>query len=109
MRVARIDYRHADGRPRTHVGRLDSIDTHVDQHGVAVVVDPDRRHMRRAVGAKGGEVSERITLQEVDELSRNCEGHGPKVNPARLILWPMAVAAPRPPVPAGKLRIGLVL
>src|SRR5205823_14622110 len=35
-------------------------------------------------------------------------GHRPKVNPTRLILWPM-FAATRPSVPADKLRIGLIL
>src|SRR5439155_17916851 len=35
--------------------------------------------------------------------------HRPKVNPARLILWPVSAAVTRSPISADKLRIGLVL
>src|SRR5437773_9990272 len=64
--------------------------------------------MGRAVGAQRGEVAQRVALEEVEELRWDHGGHRPKVNPTRLILWPM-FAAPRPPVPADKLRIGLIL
>src|SRR6059058_1112687 len=64
--------------------------------------------MGRAVGAQRGEVAQRVALEEVEELRWDHGGHRPKVNPTRLILWPM-FAATRPPVPADKLRIGLIL
>src|SRR5438105_90410 len=64
--------------------------------------------MGRAVGAQRGEVAQRVALEEVEELRWDHGGHRPKVNPRRLILWPM-FAATRPPVPADKLRIGLIL
>src|SRR6266550_3932796 len=64
--------------------------------------------MGRAVGPQRGEVAQRVALEEVEELRWDHVGHRPKVNPTRLILWPM-FAATRPPVPADKLRIGLIL
>src|SRR5438552_546112 len=65
--------------------------------------------MGRAVGAQRGEVAQRVALEEVEELQWDHGGHRPKVNPTRLILWRMSPAATRPPVPADKLRIGLIL
>src|SRR5437868_13877186 len=64
--------------------------------------------MGSAVGAQRGEVAQRVALEEVEELRWDHGGHRPKVNPTRLILWPM-FAATRAPVPADKLRIGLIL
>src|SRR5436309_2701289 len=65
--------------------------------------------MGRAVGAQRGEVAQRVPLEEVEELQWDHGGHRPKVNPTHLILWRMPPAATRPPVPADKLRIGLIL
>src|SRR5439155_21861045 len=68
VRIAWIDDRQRDRGPRAHVGGLHAIDTHVDQDRVAVVVDPARRHVWRAVRANGGQMTEGVALQQVDHV-----------------------------------------
>jgi hypothetical protein len=79
IRIARIDDRQRDRGALAHVGRLDAIDTHVDQDRVPVVVDPKRRHVRRAVRANRGQVTEGVALEQVDHVRRDlCRRHCPK-------------------------------
>jgi len=61
--IAGIDDRDGHRRPLAHVGRLDPVDANVDEHGVAIVVDPQRRHVWCAVGADRGQVPERLTFE----------------------------------------------
>src|SRR6266571_3722673 len=76
VRIARIDDRQRDRRPLAHVGRFDAVDAHVHQYRVAVVVDPQRRDVRRAVGANGGQMTEGVALQQVDHVRRDlCRRH----------------------------------
>src|SRR5207244_5460327 len=78
--IARVDNRQGDRGSLAHVGRFDAVEAHVDEQGVTVVVDPQWRHMGRAVCAHGGEVPERLALEEADELWGNRGRHRPKVN-----------------------------
>src|SRR5260370_15183721 len=65
--ISRVDDRDRDRRTLAHVGGLDAVDPDVDEHCVAIVIDPKRGHVRRAVGADGGEVPERVPLEQVHQ------------------------------------------
>src|SRR5207247_578632 len=73
--IIRIDQHYRHAWVAAHIAVLDAAFGRIDNHVLAVEIDPHRSHLGLAIRHQGGQTGEYLLVEEVPEIFRNCGWH----------------------------------